>query len=237
MKKIIILVFTFMLVTGCTGTKSQKPQELETPQYNKDTSVVEFAPKLGEVHQSEDGVKAIIPMSNETAELEDEELSLISSTIPEDVWIVDDVITYNSFTMPEKAIMDSESGSLGVLSIPTLDLSVNIYEAEDEMEAMEKGAAHFKSTSAFDGNVGVSAHNINLNGSDGYFKNLHTLEKGDVISLTTAIGVRSYEVDLIKNIADTDWSYLDRSTENKITLITCITGKPSERLVVQALEK
>ena len=43
-------------------------------------------------------------------------------------------------------------------------------------------------------------------------------------------------MELFKTIAEDDWSYLGRTGENKITLITCISGQPTKRLVVQAAE-
>lgn len=155
---------------------------------------------------------------------------------PDDIWQQDETVTYNAFTLPEKAALD-ESGCIGVLAIPKIGLTVNVYEAEDEMEAMDKGAAHFRSTSAWDGNVGLSAHNVNLNGTDGYFKNLYTLKVGDTLSYETALGGRVYEVTKVKTISADDWSELSRSTENRVTLITCISGQPEKRLMVQAAEK
>ena len=141
------------------------------------------------------------------------------------------------FTLPEKAMLDEENGSIGILSIPALGLSVNVYEAEDEMEAMSRGVAHFKSTSAYDGNVGLSAHNINFDRTDGYFKNPYTLKTGDTVSYKTALGEREYEVSLVKTISETDWSYLSRSTQNRLTMVTCISGKPTQRVLVQAIQK
>ena len=40
----------------------------------------------------------------------------------------------------------------------------------------------------------------------------------------------------IKEISEDDWSALTRTEDNRITLVTCITGKPNMRLMVQALE-
>ena len=47
----------------------------------------------------------------------------------------------------------------------------------------------------------------------------------------------TYEIDTIEIIEDTDWSYLENSAENKLTLITCIANKKEQRLCVQATEK
>jgi LPXTG-site transpeptidase (sortase) family protein len=141
--------------------------------------------------------------------------------------------THGGFTLP----VPMDGGSIGILTIPDLGLSVRVYESEDEMEAMQKGAAHFKSTSAWEGNIALSAHNVNLDGSPGYFLNLHTLEAGAVIRYQTALGEREYSVVSVAEIAETDWSKLGRTQDNRVTLITCVTGKPALRLCVQAVEK
>ncbi len=37
-------------------------------------------------------------------------------------------------------------------------------------------------------------------------------------------------------ISETDWTKLSNTTENMLTLLTCVKGKPTQRLCVQALE-
>lgn len=219
-----------MAAFAACGEKDTDPAQLSTPQYEASSDgLPEFAPEEDSVHTAEDGVLVVRP---EGLSIEQNE-----PATPNTVWDQDAVATYNAFTLPEKAMLDEENGSIGVLSIPALGLSVNVYEAEDEMEAMSRGVAHFKSTSAYDGNVGLSAHNINFDGTDGYFKNLHTLKTGDTVSYKTALGQREYEVSLVKTISETDWSYLSRSTENRLTMVTCISGKPTQRVLVQAIQK
>ncbi len=44
-------------------------------------------------------------------------------------------------------------------------------------------------------------------------------------------------MESVAEIAETDWSRLGRTQDNRVTLITCISGKPSLRLCVQAVEK
>ena len=138
-----------------------------------------------------------------------------------------------AYTLPEDAQM--ADGSIGVLSISKIGLTVNVYETDDEMEAMSHGLAHFKTTSAWAGNIGLCGHNVNFDLTDGYLKNLHTLKSGDTISYQTALGTKSYTVQTVAEIAETDWSYLGRTEDDRITLITCISGKPTMRLVVQAV--
>ncbi|MBC8577316.1 class D sortase [Yanshouia hominis] len=151
---------------------------------------------------------------------------------PDGIWTKE---TYAGNHTPVEAAQ-MEDGSLGVLTIEKLGVSVNVFESPDQMEAMTKGVAHFSSTSAWDGNIGLSAHNVNFDGSDGYFKNLYALSEGDVIQYKTALGERSYTVKSVGEIDASDWSTLGYTDENQLTLITCISGKPEKRLCVQAAE-
>jgi LPXTG-site transpeptidase (sortase) family protein len=138
------------------------------------------------------------------------------------------------YTLPDDAQLPD--GSIGILSIPKLELTVGVFETADEMETMTHGLAHFKTTSAWAGNIGVCGHNVNFDLTDGHFKRLHTLSEGDIITYQTALGTKTYAVKIVAEIAETDWSYLGRTEDNRITLITCISGKPRSRLVVQAVE-
>ena len=49
-------------------------------------------------------------------------------------------------------------------------------------------------------------------------------------------GIKKYKVETSQAILETDWSLLEDSSENKITLITCIANRPNQRLCVQAVE-
>ena len=105
------------------------------------------------------------------------------------------------------------------------------------MEAMSKGVAHFPSTSAYDGNVALSSHNINPDGSDGYFKYLYTLQKGDGVTYQTALGERAYTVESVTTIAASDWTPLYYTDDNRLTMITCISGQADKRLCITVIEK
>ena len=47
---------------------------------------------------------------------------------------------------------------------------------------------------------------------------------------------RSYCVSNILIIKETDWSYLQNTDDNILTLITCVENEPQYRLCVQARE-
>jgi len=144
-----------------------------------------------------------------------------------------------SVTAPQKTAytsaedMERKDGSIGTVKIPSLDINMKVWEGETNA-SMKKGLGHYSSTSAWDGNVGVCGHNRGAKYVIGDIKNL---EIGDTITYITVYGTRTYEVSMVKKISNTDWSYLQATTDNRITITTCVAGDSSQRWVVQAVEK
>lgn len=136
----------------------------------------------------------------------------------------------NKFTLPD-GLYEADN-SIGQLEIPSLKLSVKVYETES-LQSLAKGAGHFKSTSCWDGNVGICGHN---RGVTNHFGKIHTLENDDTVKYTTKLGTRTYEVVSVTKIEETDFSNLERTSDNRITLITCVNDQPSKRWCVQAVE-
>lgn len=124
------------------------------------------------------------------------------------------------------------NGSLGTLEIPAIDLKVGIYEGTDSA-ALKKGAGHFEDSSIWDGNVGLASHN---RGSSDYFGQIHTLELGDRMTLTTRLGVRTYEVTSVSKVSETDRSALAAAGGNMLTLYTCVRDERDYRWCVQGCE-
>lgn len=125
------------------------------------------------------------------------------------------------------------SGYLGTLKIPAIDLSVKIYQGTDS-KTLAKGAGHFEETSFFNGNMALAAHNRGVNN---YFGQIHTLSLGDKITLTTKLGTRTYEVVSVSKVSETDRSSLAPTTDNRITLYTCVRNERDQRWCVQAVER
>lgn len=82
------------------------------------------------------------------------------------------------------------SGYLGILEIPAIDVKVKIYEGTSNA-SLAKGAGHFENMSIWNGNVCLAAHN---RGTNAYFGEIHTLDNGDEVILTTKCGSRTYRV-------------------------------------------
>lgn len=121
-------------------------------------------------------------------------------------------------------------GHLGTLKIPSLKVSVRIYQGTDS-KALAKGAGHFPETSIWDGNVAVAGHN---RGTHGIFGDIHTLEPGDKILLSTKLGTRTYQVTSISKVNETDRSGLAPSGTDMLTLYTCVRNQSAYRWQVTA---
>lgn len=122
---------------------------------------------------------------------------------------------------------------LGILSIEKIGLNATVKEGTTDAILLNY-IGHIEETSTYDGNVGLAGHNRGCKNS--YFARINELEKGDIINYKTKFYNRAYVVDNIQVIYETDWSLLQSTEENKLTLITCIAGKKQQRLCVQATE-
>ena len=120
------------------------------------------------------------------------------------------------------------------IEIPAISLIANISEGTDEL-TLDKFVGHFEITQKTEGNVGLAAHNRGY--PVNYFANLKDLEGGEEIIYTCGEFTKTYIVTKNIKISDIDWSYLENSNENKLTLITCIANEPAYRRCVQAIEK
>ena len=128
--------------------------------------------------------------------------------------------------------MKRSDGSIGTIQIPSLGIEMKVWEG-DTNASMAKGLGHYSSTSAWDGNVGCCGHNRGAKYVIGSIKNM---KEGDRITYTTVYGTRTYEVVSVEIIANNDWSRLQATSDNRITLTTCLADHPEKRVCVQAVQ-
>ena len=124
-------------------------------------------------------------------------------------------------------------GSIGTVTIKRVGLKAKVYEGATS-DSMSKGAGHYGSSSLWSGNVGLFGHN--RGGSVAHFAELKDVKVGDTVTYTTNLGTKTYSVTFVGSISNTDYSYLNETGDNRITMITCIANQPSLRLCVQAVE-
>ena len=128
----------------------------------------------------------------------------------------------------------NENDVIGKLTIPDILLKNAPIKEGTELSILSEAIGHFKSTSIYSGNVGLASHNSG--GKGDYFKNLKNIKIGSEIYYQSQYGVKRYIVVNKDIIEETDFTYLEDSDENKITLITCVAGQREKRLCVQAIE-
>ena len=148
--------------------------------------------------------------------------------IGDNIKLNDTPIDYN-----EQAVIHYDD-ELGTLTIPDILLDNAPIRESVELSTLSQTIGHFPSTSIYEGNIGLASHNSGDKGD--FFKNLNKINIGSEIYYQTNYGTKRYVVTIKTVINDDDWSYLQETEDNRITLITCVKGQPEKRLCVQAVE-
>ena len=120
------------------------------------------------------------------------------------------------------------------VEIPKIKLKAEISEGTTK-EVLDFYVGHFNESSKLEGNICLAAHNRGYRVN--YFKDLKQLKKGDEIKYYFNGKTKEYIVQENIIIRDEDWTYLEETKENVITLITCVENEPSYRRCVRAEEK
>ena len=198
---------SYMLNTGEYLTPNLVPSQMaEAGQVNGNVAVV-TPPVSGGV-----------PGSTGSYPITDTSVSTSPSTTPD-------------FTEVTSSMYYSD-GSLGTLKIPSIGLTVKVFEGTGSTPLL-KGAGHFEGTSIWAGNVPVAGHNRGVRND---FGKIHTLKVGDTITFTTKLGTRAYAVTGVAKVSVNDVSGLEPTAANMVTLYTCVNDQPAYRWQVTAVE-
>lgn len=135
---------------------------------------------------------------------------------------------------------NSESASINIyltnkwrIKIPKLNIDDPISEGTSQ-EALRRTVGHFSQTDKWNGNVALAGHNRGYKCN--FFQEIKKLQKDDLIIYSTEKGKRTYKVTMNKVIKETDWSYIQNTKDNRITLITCEANRRAYRRCIQAIE-
>ena len=158
-----------------------------------------------------------MPVSTELPRVSDGEILPSTSLISEDIKILP---------------LYYDDGSIGALEFPAFKRTIKVYEGET-LENMRLGAGHASSTSAWDGNCVIFAHNRGVKNNFGFLKDIKV---GDKVIYTTKYGVRYYEVVSKVQITDDDMSPFKWSSENILSLVTCLENAENMRIFVTCKE-
>lgn len=142
----------------------------------------------------------------------------------------ENTITPNNSIYAEK----KNRNEIWKITIPQISLEAEISEGTSK-QIMDKYVGHFEETSKSIGNIGLAAHNRGY--SVNYFSDIKKLKEGDEILYIYKEFKKTYRVCKNIIIKDTDWSYLEPTEENTITLVTCVENEPEYRRCIQAKEE
>lgn len=145
----------------------------------------------------------------------------------------------------ERMIADTDSGtsnlsenlkinqSKWIIEIPKINLLAPIKEGTSQ-EVLADAVGHFEESEKYEGNVALAGHNRGYNCD--FFGEIKKLKNGDKIIYYTDEGKTEYEVVLNKIIQQNDWTYIENTEDNRITLITCVENMYEYRRCIQAVE-
>ena len=119
------------------------------------------------------------------------------------------------------------------IEIPKIGLVAPIKDGTTQ-DVLASAIGHFPESNTYRGNVALAGHNRGYNCN--FFENIKELKTGDKIIYYTDRGRREYKVVLNKIIHQTDWTYIEDTSDNRITLITCVENMYEYRRCVQAVE-
>ena len=136
----------------------------------------------------------------------------------------------------DNAIVINETNKLNnwYIQIDKIALKAPIQEGTSK-EILDDYVGHFEESSKDLGNICLAAHNRGY--KNNYFNRLKELQEGDEIKYTYKDIERTYIVTKHEIIQNTDWSNLEPTEENTITLITCVENEPEYRRCIQGIEK
>jgi len=130
---------------------------------------------------------------------------------------------------------ENDQNVIGYLSIEKIGLKFAPIADGTSDEIINKYIGHFENTPYLDGNICLCAHNRGSKAA--YFEKLNEVNEGDEIIYETKYETKTFIIKEIKEIEETDFSVLNPTEENTITLITCIKNKRNLRLCVVGIEK
>ena len=139
----------------------------------------------------------------------------------------------NTVAISEQYQNKIDTKKIWQIEIPRINLVAPIAEGTSA-NIMNEYVGHFEETPKNKGNIGLAAHNRGY--KINYFQNLKLLQKGDLIIYTYNGEISKYSVNELGIIKDIDWSKLESSSQDKLTLITCLEDEPEYRRYIQAVK-
>lgn len=147
---------------------------------------------------------------------------------------INEIITNFNNTVVTPIESETDKGqylnAIGTLEIPAINFKDIVVEGTTQ-SSLAQGIGLFEHSNILEGNICLAGHNTYR-----FLANLKNVQEGDIIKYSSALGKKEYRITTIKQIKETDWSMLEETEDNRITIITCVRNKPELRLCVQGIE-
>lgn len=219
---IFAIVFYGYHMRGFVPTDNDDTIVTATDEKKDGEKTAELDPELEEFRQTLDGELAPVDVDADSLD-EDPNLAEIVTIAQRQVGNIPATYTGSHTTR-------QPSGSIGTISIPSINLKNAPVMGSVELSDLSKGTGHFENTPVFDGNVGIAGHN------NTHFKYLVNVDIGDQIQYTVNGVTRTYQVTDMRAISDTDWGVFTDYGDNRLTLVTCEHLVPNSRIAVTAIQ-
>ena len=219
---IFAVVFYGYQMRGFVPTDNDDTIVTATDEKKDGEKTAELDPELEEFRQTLDGELAPVDVDADSLD-EDPNLAEIVTTAQRQVGNTPATYTGSHTTR-------QPSGSIGTISIPSINLKNAPVMGSVELSDLSKGTGHFENTPVLDGNVGIAGHN------NTHFKYLVNVDIGDQIQYTVNGVTRTYQVTDMRAISDTDWGVFTDYGDNRLTLVTCEHLVPNSRIAVTAIQ-
>jgi sortase A len=129
--------------------------------------------------------------------------------------------------------MPEDGGLVGRLEIPRLGLSVMVVEGDNSAD-LKRAVGHIPGTAlpGEPGNVGIAGHRDTL------FRPLRSIQRNDLIRLSTLEGDYGYRVVSTSVVGPEDVQVLSPTGKEALTMVTCFPfyyiGPAPKRFIVRA---
>ena len=122
----------------------------------------------------------------------------------------------NTVGTPVESEIDKSKylNAIGTLEIPAINFKDIVVKGTDQL-ALAQGIGLFEHSNILEGNVCLAGHNTYR-----FLANLKYVKEGNIIKYSSALGNKEYKVTTIKQIQETDWTMLEDTEDNRITIIT-----------------
>lgn len=160
---------------------------------------------------------------------------ILSYKIDRKIFVVEEIaqtIETKEVIVDEKIVDNVEIKYEWQIAIPKINLIAPIEEGSD-VNTLRSNVGHIPGTGLSHGNIILAGHTntANYNGTF-YFDRINELELGDRIYYRINNQDYTFKVKDMKVVNENDLSVLNETSETRLTLITCITGEHSNRLII-----